>query len=118
MRAGGFRGWSNGQPVEIEPGTECGLYVQGLACAYVLSRQGTDLNRAARYRQGLLDAVQFVLGLQYTEPHTRHFENTFRANMLIGGVHVSPTDGDLRIDATAQVLMGLIRFLSSGAEKN
>ncbi len=118
LRAGGFRDWVNGQPVEVEPGAACALHVQSLACAYHLSRHGTDLNRASRYRQALLDAVQFVIGLQYIESNTRHFENTFRANMLIGGVHLSPTDGDLRIDATAQAITGLLRFLSSGAEKN
>ena len=34
------------------------------------------------------------------------------------GVHLSPTSGDLRIDATAHAITGLLRFLSSGAEKN
>jgi hypothetical protein len=118
LEAGGFRDWANGQPSETEPGAECGLHVQSLACAYHLSRHGTDLNRAARYRQALLDAVQFVLGLQYIESNTRHFENNFRANMLIGGTHLTPTNGDLRIDATAEAMSGLLRFLSSGAEKD
>ena len=114
----GFRGWAKGQPSETEPGADCGRHLESLACAYQLSRQGTDLNRAARYRRSLLDAVQFVLGLQYLESNTRHFENAFRANMLIGGVHLSPSDGGLRIDATAAATSGLLRFLGSGAEKN
>jgi hypothetical protein len=37
--------------------------------------------------------------------------------MLIGGFHLSPTDGNLRIDATGTAVTGLLRFLSSGAEK-
>ena len=62
--------------------------------------------------------MQFLAGLQYTEGNTRHFENGFRANTLIGGFYLSPTDGNLRIDSTATAVRGLLRFLSCGAEKN
>ncbi|MDB5313468.1 MAG: hypothetical protein JWO38_7670, partial [Gemmataceae bacterium] len=117
MWAGGFKGWANGQPVEAEPGYECGAYLQSLACAYHLTRLDTDLTRAARYRQCTLDAAQFLTGLQYLETNTRHFENTFRANVLIGGFFLSTTDGNLRIDASAWAVTGLLRFLSSGAER-
>ena len=62
--------------------------------------------------------MQFLAGLQYTEANTRHFENGFRANVLLGGFYLSPTDGNLRIDSTAFALSGMLRFLASGAEKN
>jgi hypothetical protein len=115
--AGGFKGWASGRPVEAEPGCECGAYLQSLACAYHLTRLNADLARAARYRTGVLDATQFITGLQYGEANTRHFENSFRANVLVGGFYRSPTDGNLRIDASAWALTGLLRFLSSGAEQ-
>jgi hypothetical protein len=117
MWAGGFQGWANGRPAETEPGYECGAYLQSLACAYHLTRLDPDLARAARYRQGTLDAAQFLTGLQYLETNTRHFENAFRANVLIGGFFLSTTDGNLRVDATAWAVTGLLRFLSSGAER-
>jgi len=115
---GGFRGWVNGQPTETEPGCECGAYLQSLACACELSPRGTDVDRADRFRRAAVDAAHFLTGLQYTEANTRHFENSYRATLLIGGFHQSPTDGDLRIEGTAGALTGLVRFLTSGAEKN
>lgn len=118
MWAGGFKGWANGRPAETEPGCECGAFLQSLACAYHLTRLNPDLTRAARYRQSAADAVQFVTGLQYTEANTRHFENSFRASVLVGGFYLSPSDGNLRIDAAGWAVTGLLRFLSSGAELN
>jgi hypothetical protein len=115
---GGFRGWANGQPVDSTPGFECGAYLVSLSCACQLSRQVPDLTRYPRYRQAAADAVTFLTGLQYLEGNTRHFENAFRANVLIGGFYLSPADGNLRVDATAWGVSGMIRFLGSGAERN
>ena len=115
--AGGFRSVVNGQQADLPPGPETGLFVQSLACAYQLTRLtplGPDF---AKYQAAVMNAVQFLCGLQYLEANTRHFENSFRANMLIGGFYLSPTDGNLRIDATATAVTGLLRFLGSGAEK-
>jgi hypothetical protein len=116
--AGGFRGWSNAQALDTAPGFECGAYLQSLACAHRLTRPAPDPTQAARYRQAVLDAVQFLTGLQYLEANTRHFEDSFRANTLIGGFYLSPTDGNLRIDATAWGVCGMLRFLGCGAERN
>ena len=115
--AGGFRGWANGQPADIAPVPETGLYLQSLACACAITRVVPDLQRFGRYRQAATDAAQYLGGLQYTEANTRHFADTYRANTLIGGFYLSPTDGNLRIDATACGVSGLLRFLTSGAEK-
>jgi hypothetical protein len=115
--AGGFRSVVNGQLADAPPGPETGLYVQSLACACHLTRQAPDLERYAKYRAAVSDAAQYLCTLQYLEANTRHFENTFRANMLIGAFHLSPADGNMRIDATATAITGLLRFLSSGAEK-
>jgi hypothetical protein len=116
--AGGFRPVANGQPTSDPPGTvETGLYVQGLACAYQLTRLTGDLTREGKYRPALTGAVTFLCGLQFLEANTRHFERSFRAGVLIGAVHLSPTDGTIRIDATACAVTGLLRYLSCGAER-
>jgi hypothetical protein len=115
--AGGFRAVVNGQTTGDAPDASAtGLYVQSLACAYQVTRAAGDLTREAKYRPALQAAVNFLCGLQFLEMNTRHFENTFRASMLIGAFHVSPADGNLRIDATACATTGLLRFLASGAE--
>jgi hypothetical protein len=115
--AGGFRFVPKDQPAGDPPGAvETGLYVQSLACAYQLTRLTGDLTREGRYRPALTGAVLFLCGIQFLDENTRHFEITFRASMLNGAVHLSPTDGTLRIDATACAVTGLLRFLSSGAE--
>jgi hypothetical protein len=113
--AGGFRPAAN---AEAEPGFECAMMVQCLACGHQVLRHLPDIGRAARYKQALVDGVGFVTGLQYTSTNTRHFEQSFRDNMLIGGVYLAPTDGTLRVDAAATVVSGMLSYLNSGAERN
>lgn len=114
--AGGFKTFANG--VETVPGFETGAHLQCLACAYFANRRVTDLNnREPRYRQSAIDAVQYLNGMQYLEANTRHFADGFRVNVLIGGFYLSPADGNLRIDANAWAVSGLLRFLASGAER-
>src|SRR4029079_162174 len=98
--AGGFRSLKNGHPSDDPPGPEVGYFLESLACAYEINRHVPDLTRNSRYKAALLDATQFLCGLQYVEANTRHFENIFRANTLIGGFHLSPLDGNLHIDST------------------
>jgi len=113
--AGGFR---TSPLADSEPTFECGYYLRGLACGYRMLRANPDLSRAAKYKQALADAVAFQTSLQYVEGNTRHFENGFRANALVGGIYLTPTDGNLRVDATAAGALGLLEFLNCGAEKN
>lgn len=115
--AGGFRGWANGHAVDAPPGFETGAYLQSLSFACKLTREVPDLQRFGRYRQAAVDAAQYLGTLQYTEANTRHFADSYRANTLIGGFYLSPTDGNLRVDATARCVGGLLRFLASGAER-
>ncbi len=115
--AGGFRGVVNGQPADTEPACDSAAGLAALGWAYMVTARNADVARADRYRQAAQDAAQFVTALQYTEPNTRHFENTFRVNVLIGGFHLTPSDGDLRVDATGRCVTGLVRYLASGAER-
>jgi len=115
--AGGFRSVEKGQAKAPPTTAETGLYVQSLACADQLTRLTGDLTRERKYRPALLGAVEFLCGLQFIEANTRHFDNIFRANMLIGAFHLSPNDGNLQTDATACAIVGLLRYLWSGAER-
>ena len=116
--AGGFRTLVNGQATDTPTSAvETAMYLQSLSCAYQLTRMTADLTREHRYRGAVTDAAQFLCSLQFAEANTRHFEDSFRASMLIGGFHLSPTDGNLPIDATACSVTGLLRFLSCAAER-
>jgi hypothetical protein len=114
--AGGFR-VVNGQPADTEPTFESAACLAGLGWAYMVTARNADVARAERYRQAAQDAALFVTALQYAEPNTRHFEDRFRANVLIGGFHLTPSDGDLRVDAAGRCVSGLLRYLGSGAER-
>jgi hypothetical protein len=111
--AGGFRLPNAG--IDPLPTPEAGLILQGLSCAYGLTRATVDLTREGRYRAATADAAQYLCASQFLESNTRHFDNAFRAAALIGGFHLSPTDGNLRIDATACAVSGLLRYLAVGS---
>jgi hypothetical protein len=113
---GGIRTYQNGQQTDIPCGPETGLYLQSLTSACQLAGLVPDLTRYAQYKSAAQDATQYTIELQYAETNTRHFENAFRSNMLIGAFHLTPTDGNIRIDATATSVSGLLHFLSLVAQ--
>lgn len=117
--AGGFRviDQVTGTQQDAEPGFDTAACLTGLSWGYMVTARNADVQRAERYKQAAQDAAQFVCALQYAEPNTRHFENTFRVNVLIGGFHLSPSDGDLRADAAGRCVAGLARYLACGAER-
>ncbi|GIW83515.1 MAG: hypothetical protein KatS3mg106_028 [Gemmataceae bacterium] len=115
--AGGFRQFRDGRLVEAPSGPETGLLVLALSAACQVTRQIPDRDRFVRYATAVVDATRYLTGLQYTEANTRHFDNAFRMHMLIGAFHLSPRDGNIRLDATSHALLGLLRFLDSGAER-
>jgi hypothetical protein len=110
---GGFR------PAQqrTEPGADSALCAEALACAVQVTRQvAPDLNRFHRYRQAAVDGLAFARRLQFSDENADHFEKGFRARFLTGGVHLSPSDGTVRIDATAHLVTAQLAFLQSGAE--
>lgn len=116
--AGAFRAQAGGKPTDALPTTsDTGLCAHGLACAFRLSQLAADTTREGKYKASLLAAVEFLSSLQFVESNTRHFENTFRTNVLLGGFHHTPNDGTLYTDGTASAVSGLLKFLGSGAEK-
>ena len=109
---GGFR-----IPGQTEPGSSCAAFAEALACATTLAAQVPDATRHAKYRTACIAALGFARGLQFTEESTLHFEKSFRAEFLLGGVCTSHTNGNIRADQTAMLACAQIRFLESGAEK-
>jgi hypothetical protein len=115
--AGGFRTVVNEQQTDSPSGPETGFYLQSLSYASLVARTTPDLDRYGKFKAASMAATQYLTDLQYVETNTRHFENAFRANMLIGAFHLTPTDGNIRIDATASAVTGLLRFLESVADR-
>ncbi|MFO0849980.1 MAG: hypothetical protein U0871_15705 [Gemmataceae bacterium] len=108
--AGGFKGC--GSP----PGWEAAWVCGAMASAAKLTRHVPDLARFGKYRQAAIDGFAFARALQYSDENADHFERTYRARFLTGGVHLSPADGTIRIDATAALVCSQFAFLESGAE--
>lgn len=115
---GGFRTVVNGQQTDVPSGPETGIFLQSLSLARQVARLAGDLDRHAKFRGASLDALHYLSELQFVETNTRHYENSFRANMLIGSFHLSPTDGTIRIDATATAISGILQLLSVAVERD
>lgn len=112
--AGGFRA-PGATAIDPLSTAKTGLFLNALASAYSLTRATADLTREAKYRTAAADAAQYLCASQFLETNTRHFDNAFRASALIGAFYLSPTDGNLRIDATGCAVSGLLRYLTVGS---
>jgi hypothetical protein len=75
-----------------------------------------DVERYEKYRSTLIRALQFVSTLQFTDPNTLHIAANYRL-MLVGGFHPTHSDGNLRVDQTAQAVSAFIQFLASGVDR-
>lgn len=115
--AGGFRTMANGRLTDAPSGPETGWCVQSLCQARRIAQSCHDDDRIAKFRAASQDAVQYLAELQYVESNTRQFETSFRVKMLIGGFHLSPTDGNIRIDATSTAVSGLLQFLYAALDR-
>jgi hypothetical protein len=114
---GGFRCVVNGQQTDTPSGPETGFFLRSLSCACQVARNTPDLERFDKYKTAAMDASQYLSELQFVESNTRHFESAFRANMLIGSFHLTPTDGTVRVDATGTAVSGLMQFLETVADR-
>jgi len=110
---GGFRASVNSQ---AEPTADSAVILSGLTAAMKLTRRVPDVNRYVKYRTSVVDGLNFCKNLQFSDENSEHFEKSFRSRFLIGAAHLSPSDGTVRVDATAQVVMAYLMFLSSGGE--
>jgi len=108
---GGFRVFN------AEPAATSAWCCHGLAAATQLALQLTDGARAVKCRTALVNALAFARSLQLTDEACQHFEKSFRLRFLLGGMIVSTSDGNLRVDQTAMLALSQMRFLESGADR-
>ncbi len=100
-----------------EPTATTATCAEGLAAATAIAGQIADLPRFAKYRKATMSALVFCRGLQCTDENCAHFERSFRASFLLGGVGESPSAGNLWIDTASKHIFAHLRFLASGAER-
>lgn len=112
---GGFMGWKDGRCQPVAPAVDSASCGEALMQASAAARQAHDPERCRRYGDAAEACMQFVIGLQYAEAGVQHFADWYRP-ALVGGFHASHTDGNLRIDYTAQAVGALIEYLNVAAE--
>lgn len=108
---GGFMSCRDGRPCSSEPSAAGAIFAEALAQAYRVTRDCGDVARCGRYRAAVERSLQFLALLQYTEANTQHFADWYRA-VLVGGVHASPQDGNLRTDDTAFAVAAMFLYLA------
>lgn len=104
-------------PGQPEPIANQAALAESMVCAATVASQIPDPTRYTKYRTACTAALAFHRGLQFTEETTAHFEKSFRAQFLLGGVCTSHSSGNVRCDQTAMLALACIRYLESGAEK-
>ena len=72
-----------------------------------------DAARAAKCRGAVANGMAFARSLQLADETCQHFEKSFRVRFLLGGMTVSPADGNLRVDQTAMLALAQMRYLES-----
>jgi hypothetical protein len=115
---GGFKVAANGKVETAVPNLDSALHAQSIAdcCRLVRQMPTPDIERFEKYRSALIRALQFVSTLQFTEANTLHIAANYRL-MLVGGFHPTHSDGNLRVDQSAQAVSAFIQFLASGADR-
>ena len=115
---GGFKVVTNGRVESAPPNLDAALYAQGIAdcCRLIRQMPTPDVERYEKYRSTLIRALQFLSTLQFTDSNTLHIAANYRM-MLVGGFHPTHTDGNLRVDQTAQAVSAFIQYLAGGVDR-
>ena len=116
-RAAWAGGFTPGPGAAAEPTADSAACALALCHAARLTRQLPDAVRFTAYRNAAVEGLGFVRNLQFTDETADHFEKAFRARHVVGGVRVSPSDGTLRIDATAHLVLAHLAYLQCGTEQ-
>jgi hypothetical protein len=115
---GGFKKWDQGAVRTDPPEVHGATYMEGLAQACRLAKEGGDVPRFQKYRTVLEQCGRFLLTLQYTESNAQQFEANYRQKYLLGGFHPTQQNGLLRLDYTQEAVCGLVKYLADVAEVN
>jgi hypothetical protein len=108
---GGFMSCVDGRPTQTPPHAGNGVYVESLAEATRVARLVGDAKRYDRYKEALERGLQFLMTLQYSDASTQHFAEWYRP-ALVGGLHASHADGNLRLDCTQQAVRAAVGYLT------
>ena len=111
--------WAGGFPAgaAAEPTADSAACALALCHAARLTRQLPDAARFTKYRAAAVEGLAFARNLQFTDESADHFEKSFRTRCVVGGVRLSPSDGTLRVDATAQAVLAHLAYLQCGTEQ-
>jgi hypothetical protein len=88
-----------------------GVYIEGLADAFLLARETGDRERAARYRDALLLGMRSVLQLQFADETDYWF--AVDPERVMGGVRTTVYNNVIRIDNVQHNLMGMMKVLAA-----
>ena len=100
-KSGGF---INGEQPDA-PGFTTGVYLEGIAAALRLAHTVGDDARVSRYRESALAALRFLDSITYQERDRSLLPNPDKA---YGGVRMSRTASDVRIDFVQHALNALL----------
>jgi hypothetical protein len=107
---GGFMSCVEGRATQTQPHAGGAVYVESLAEAARVARLVGDPKRFDRYKEALERGLQFLTTLQYTDASTQHFADWYRPT-LVGGIHASHTDSNLRLDYTQEAMGAVLGYL-------
>lgn len=99
-----------GQIITRVPRNNTGSYAEGLADACRLAKAASDAARFRLYKQALVAAMKFLMGLQYTGTNSRHFAARYMP-LIYGAVRESLFDGDVRCDYTQHATCAWLQYL-------
>ena len=116
-RAAWAGGFTTAPGAATEPTADSAVCALALCHAARLTRQIPDAARFAKYRGAAVEGLAFARNLQFTDESADHFEKSFRARYVVGGGRASPSDGTLRIDATAHAVLAHLAYLQCGTEQ-
>lgn len=91
-----------------------GVYMEGLAEAFLLARRLGDTRRAEAYRKSLLRAARSLRQMQYSTPLSMFYLH--RKERVRGAIRTSSFDNTVRIDNVQHGLMALYKMLDHFTE--
>jgi hypothetical protein len=109
---GGFKSWRDGGEVAEAPEAGSALYAESLVHACVAAREAGDVRRWQRYKEAAELCLRFLTTLQYTDANTQHFSPWYRP-ALVGALHASHQDGNLRLDYTSRSVAAFVAYLEA-----
>lgn len=88
-----------------------GVYLEGLADAFVVARELEDNERAEAYRAAILRGIRNIAQLQFTDDLDMFYVVDRAA--VEGGIRTTEYDNEIRVDNVQHVLMALLDVLSA-----